>query len=246
MHRKHHNRPDFFTTATFSLCGSTHILTACCTWSLCQLRIYLEQYYVRLVLSQYSKQFSQHFCLKENHSADYSLTELVNISLIWMLFWLTYYSKLMLWHFPMNLCYRAWLVLSSIFYISALTTALVVDMFWGCPSFSPILKNTVPHKHSLGLKGQLTRFWCSKVRERIHCHLTTVTFGHNLRFHTLFYVKFFLHKCLLWQILWVSYIQKVKCQVHCDIIIFCKYPFFGHNLNHISATERDIVTLYYI
>lgn len=48
--------------------------------------IYLEQYYVRLVLSQYSKQFSQHFHLKENHTADYNLTKLVYISLIWMLF----------------------------------------------------------------------------------------------------------------------------------------------------------------
>lgn len=63
-------------------------------------------------------------------------------------------------------------MLSSIFYISALTTALVIDMFWGCPSFCPILENTVSHKHSLGLKGQLTRFWWPKVGERIHRHLT--------------------------------------------------------------------------
>lgn len=123
------------------------------------------------------------------------------------------------------------------FYTSALMTALVADMFWGCPSFHPILKNTISHKHPLGLKGQLTRFWWSKVRERIHCHLTKNAlaipwdFIHYLMM-TQFHTNAYYDKCHEWV---ASKRSNAKFTV----------TFFGHYLHYNSAIERANVTIYY-
>jgi len=42
------------------------------------------------------------------------------------------------------------------------------------------------------------------------------------------------------------YIQKVKGQLHCDIIMFCKNTFLAIIQHHNSETEGEIVTIFHI
>ena len=43
-----------------------------------------------------------------------------------------------------------------------------------------------------------------------------------------------------------NYIQKVKGQLHCDIIVFCKQSFLASVQRHTSGTGGDILTIPYI